>query len=99
MAGDQFTNSKMLEEKVGVCIEMWRGKEGEMKWETVERRVRMVMKEEKGNRLRQRAAEIREVTLKAVTVASCSTCGIHAEFSIPELVLFEIYQKLLMSGT
>jgi hypothetical protein len=32
-------------------------------------------------------------------VASCSTCGIHAEFSIPELVLFEISKKLLMSGT
>ena len=29
-------------------------------------------------------------------VASCSTCGIHAEFSIFELLLFEIYQKLLM---
>ena len=32
-------------------------------------------------------------------VASSSTCGIHAKFSIPELVLFEIYQKLLMFGT
>jgi hypothetical protein len=36
-----------LEEEVGVCIEMWRGKEGELKRETVQRRVRMVMKEEK----------------------------------------------------
>nr|ABR16806.1 unknown [Picea sitchensis] len=67
MAGDQFTNSKVLEEEMEVCIEMWRGKEGELKPETVERTVRMVMKEEKGNRLRQRAAEIREAALKAVS--------------------------------
>jgi hypothetical protein len=67
MSADQFANSKMLEEEVGVCIEMWRGKEGELKPETVERRVKMVMKEEKGNRLRQRAAEIREAATKAVS--------------------------------
>lgn len=67
MTADQFTNSKVLEEEVGVCIEMWRGKEGELEPETVERRVKMVMKEEKGNRLRQRAAEIREAALKAVS--------------------------------
>jgi len=29
----------------------------------------------------------------------CSTRGIHAKFSIRELVLFEICQKLLMFGT
>nr|ABR17691.1 unknown [Picea sitchensis] len=67
MTADQFANSKVLEEEVGVCIEMWRGKEGELEPETVERRVKMVMKEEKGNRLRQRAAEIREAALKAVS--------------------------------
>jgi len=67
MSGDQFANSKMLEEEVGVCIEMWRGKEGELKRETVERTVRMVMKEEKGNRLKRRAAEIRAAATKAVS--------------------------------
>jgi hypothetical protein len=28
-----------------------------------------------------------------------STCSIHAGYSVHELVLFEIYKKLLMSGT
>jgi len=67
MSGDQFANSKMLEEEVGVCIEMWRGKEGELKRETVERSVRMLMTEEKGNRVRERAKEIREAAMKAVS--------------------------------
>jgi len=67
MAADQFANSKILEEEVGVCIEMWRGKEGELKRETVERSVRMLMKEEKGNRARERAREIREAAMKAVS--------------------------------
>jgi len=67
MAAEQFANSKVLEEEVGVCIEMWRGKDGELKRETVERTVRMLMKEEKGNRLRQRAKEIREAAMKAVS--------------------------------
>lgn len=67
MTADQFANSKLLEEEVGVCIEMWRGKEGELKRETVERRVRMVMKEEEGNRLRKRAVEMREAAMKAVS--------------------------------
>jgi hypothetical protein len=66
MAAEQFANSKVLEE-VGVCIEMWRGKDGELKRETVERTVRMLMKEEKGNRLRQKAKEIREAAMKAVS--------------------------------
>jgi hypothetical protein len=30
-----------------------------------------------------------------VWVTSCSTCGIHVEFSIPKLVLFEIYQNII----
>lgn len=67
MAADQFANSKLLEEEVGVCIEMWRGKEGELKRETVERRVRMLMKEENGNRVRQRAREMSDAALKAVS--------------------------------
>lgn len=67
MGGEQFANSKVLEEEVGVCIEMWRGKEGELQRETVESSVRMLMKEEKGNRVRQRAREMSEAALKAVS--------------------------------
>eukprot|EP01018_Ginkgo_biloba_P020562 Gb_16494 [translate_table: standard] len=54
LAGDQFYNSKMLEEEVGVCVELWRGKEGELTKERVERTVRILMEEERGIELKKR---------------------------------------------
>uniref|UniRef100_A0A0D6QV89 Glycosyltransferase n=1 Tax=Araucaria cunninghamii TaxID=56994 RepID=A0A0D6QV89_ARACU len=67
LAGDQFFNSKLLEEKVGVCIELWRGKDGELTREKVERTVKTLMSEDRGRLLRKRAEEMRDAARKAVT--------------------------------
>ncbi|GLJ06381.1 hypothetical protein SUGI_0037690 [Cryptomeria japonica] len=66
IAGEQFFNSKLLEEEVGVCVEMCRGNEGELTKEKVERTVKMLMSEEKGGRMRERAAAMRDAARTAV---------------------------------
>ncbi|GLJ06410.1 hypothetical protein SUGI_0038460 [Cryptomeria japonica] len=66
LAGEQFFNSKLLEEEVGVCVEICRGNDGELTKEKVERTVKMLMWEEKGSGLRERAATMRDAARKAV---------------------------------
>ncbi|GLJ06382.1 hypothetical protein SUGI_0037730 [Cryptomeria japonica] len=66
MAAEQFFNSKLLEEEVGVCVEMCRGSEGELTKEKVERTVKMLMTEEKGGGIRERAVAMRDAARKAV---------------------------------
>ncbi|GLJ06409.1 hypothetical protein SUGI_0038450 [Cryptomeria japonica] len=66
MAAEQFFNSKLLEEEVGVCVEICRGSEGELTKEKVERTVKMLMSEEKGGEMREKAAAMRDAARKAV---------------------------------
>lgn len=66
IAAEQYFNSKLLEQEVGVCVEMCRGSEGELGREKVERTVKMVMCGERGGRLRERAASMREAARRAV---------------------------------
>ncbi|KAL4183730.1 hypothetical protein AMTRI_Chr11g99750 [Amborella trichopoda] len=61
MAGEQFYNTIMLgDEKVGVCVEVGRGKEVGVDREKVARVVAEVVKGEKGAEMRRKAGEMRE---------------------------------------
>ncbi|XP_042485489.1 crocetin glucosyltransferase 3-like [Macadamia integrifolia] len=59
IAGEQAYNSKMMEEEMGVCVELTRGVESWVGKEEVERVVKMVMsKEGKGEEMKRKAMEI-----------------------------------------
>ncbi|KAJ4956553.1 hypothetical protein NE237_013336 [Protea cynaroides] len=61
IAAEQAYNSKMMEEEMGVCVELTRGLESWVRREEVERVVRMVMnKEGKGLEMKRKAMEIAE---------------------------------------
>eukprot|EP01018_Ginkgo_biloba_P020569 Gb_09991 [translate_table: standard] len=66
LAADQFYDAKLLEEEVGVCVELWRGKDGGLTKEKVERTVRLLMEEKRGTELKKRAMEMRDAIRKAV---------------------------------
>ncbi|XP_057727167.1 UDP-glycosyltransferase 92A1 [Arachis stenosperma] len=62
MAAEQFFNCKLLEEEVGVCVEVARGKKCEVKWEDLMAKIQLVMDEsEKGIGMRKKALEIRDL--------------------------------------
>ncbi|ERN08795.1 hypothetical protein AMTR_s00017p00254500 [Amborella trichopoda] len=67
MAAEQFFNSIMLgDEKVGVCVEVGRGKEVGVGREEVARVVAEVVKGEKGAEMRRKTSEMREVLRKGM---------------------------------
>ncbi|KAL2332196.1 hypothetical protein Fmac_019777 [Flemingia macrophylla] len=66
MAAEQFYNCKMLEEEVGVCVEVARGKSCEVRCADIVGKIELVMEEtEKGARMREKAREIRDVIKNA----------------------------------
>ena len=66
MAAEQFFNCKFLEEEVGVCVEVARGKSCEVKWEDLAAKIELVMEEtEKGVEMRKKAGEIRDMIRNA----------------------------------
>eukprot|EP01018_Ginkgo_biloba_P020565 Gb_34096 [translate_table: standard] len=67
IAAEQFYNSKLLEEEVGVSVEVCRGVDGELSQERVESVVKMLMMEDKGIELRKKAREMREAAKGAVS--------------------------------
>lgn len=67
MAAEQFYNCKLLEEEVGVCVEVARGKSCEVKCEDIVEKIELVMSEsEKGVMMRKKAEEIRVMIRDAV---------------------------------
>ncbi|RWR89000.1 UDP-glycosyltransferase 92A1 [Cinnamomum micranthum f. kanehirae] len=67
IAADQFYNSKMLEEEVGVCVEIARGNSSEIDQGHVKEVIEMVMEEtEKGKKMRRRALEIKAMIEAAI---------------------------------
>ncbi|KAJ0084299.1 hypothetical protein Patl1_29803 [Pistacia atlantica] len=62
MAAEQFYNVKLLEEKIGVCVEVARGKNCEIFHEEIVAKIELVMNEsEKGKEMRKKAWEIKEI--------------------------------------
>ncbi|KDP20194.1 hypothetical protein JCGZ_07914 [Jatropha curcas] len=67
LAAEQFYNVKLLEEEIGVCVEVGRGKTCEVGHQVIETKIELVMNEEqKGRELRRKACEIRDVIKEAI---------------------------------
>ncbi|XP_065866177.1 UDP-glycosyltransferase 92A1 [Euphorbia lathyris] len=67
MAGEQFFNVKFLEEELGVCVELARGKTCEVRYENVVEKIELVMNEtEKSMEMRRKACEIKEMIENAM---------------------------------
>ncbi|MQL73545.1 hypothetical protein Taro_005897 [Colocasia esculenta] len=91
MAAEQFYNVKMLEEEMGVCVELARGLVQEVDPAEVGRVVGMVMGEEKGKEMRRRAAEAAEV-IRVATREEGAEKG-------PSLAALEAFLESVQKGT
>lgn len=66
MAAEQFFNAKFLEEEVGVCVEVARGINFEVRWSDIVEKIELVMGEnEKGKEIRRKAMEVKEIIRNA----------------------------------
>ncbi|XP_061364852.1 UDP-glycosyltransferase 92A1 [Gastrolobium bilobum] len=67
MAAEQFFNCKLLEEEVGVCVEVARGKSCEVKHEDIVAKIELVMNEtENGMKMRKKAGLVRDMIRNAL---------------------------------
>ena len=67
LAAEQFYNSKLLEEVIGVCVEVARGMNCEVSKENLSAKFELVMNEtEKGMDLRKKASEVSMIFKNAV---------------------------------
>ncbi|KAK7402221.1 hypothetical protein VNO78_14308 [Psophocarpus tetragonolobus] len=69
MAAEQFYNCKLLEEELGICVEVARGKSCEVKHEDIVAKIDLVMNEtNEGIMMRKKAGDVRDLIRDAVTV-------------------------------
>ncbi|KAG2671266.1 hypothetical protein I3760_14G125900 [Carya illinoinensis] len=67
MAAEQFFNVKLLQEQVGVCVELARGKSCEIRHEDIVSKIQLVMNETKeGNEMRRKASQVMKITRNAM---------------------------------
>ncbi|XP_052181672.1 UDP-glycosyltransferase 92A1 [Diospyros lotus] len=68
MAGEQFFNAKFLVEVVGVCVEVARGTNFEVRHQDIVDKIELVMGEEseKGKEMKRRALEVKEIIKDAI---------------------------------
>ncbi|MCL7028357.1 hypothetical protein MKW94_007954 [Papaver nudicaule] len=68
ISADQYNNSKLLEEEIGVCVELARGNRNEIRHEDVVRVIDLVMSNEskKGDEMRNKACEVKEMIENAI---------------------------------
>ncbi|KAL0435459.1 UNVERIFIED_CONTAM: UDP-glycosyltransferase 92A1 [Sesamum radiatum] len=67
IAAEQFYNAKLLVEEVGVCVEVARGTNVEVREEDIMEKIEMVMGEtEEGKRMRRRAGDVKEMIEEAM---------------------------------
>ncbi|XP_058095037.1 crocetin glucosyltransferase 3-like [Magnolia sinica] len=66
LASEQFYNSKMMEEEMGVCVEIARGGGMDIERENVKRLIEMVMCGTEGEEMRRKALEFREIIRAAM---------------------------------
>ncbi|WJX74523.1 hypothetical protein P8452_58167 [Trifolium repens] len=62
---EQFFNCKFLEEEIGVCVEVARGKSCEVKYEDIVEKIELVMSES-GVKIRENASKIKDMIKNAV---------------------------------
>ncbi|KAI3968979.1 hypothetical protein MKX01_001456 [Papaver californicum] len=63
---EQYHNSKLLEEELGVCLELARGFDAIINYEDVDEAVRLVLEGEKGVEMRKKAEDLVEAMKKAL---------------------------------
>ncbi|MCL7040523.1 hypothetical protein MKW94_005815 [Papaver nudicaule] len=68
ISADQYNNSKLLEEEIGVCVELARGNRNEIRHEDVVRVIDLVMSNEskKGDEMRSKVWEVKEMIESAI---------------------------------
>ncbi|GMY16370.1 UDP-glycosyltransferase 92A1-like [Fagus crenata] len=67
MAAEQFFNVKLLEEEMGVCVEVARGKSCEVRHEDIVQKIELVMNEtQKGKEMRRKACHVMEMIKNAM---------------------------------
>ncbi|KAJ0084295.1 hypothetical protein Patl1_29807 [Pistacia atlantica] len=67
LVADQFYNVKFLEEQIGACVEVARGRSCEVFHEELVAKIEMVMNEtEKGKEMRKKAWEVKEIIDNAI---------------------------------
>ncbi|EXB48394.1 UDP-glycosyltransferase 92A1 [Morus notabilis] len=68
LAADQFYNAKFLEEELGVCVEVARGKSSRVGHEEMVKKIELVMKvgSEKGNEIRRKVCEVGDIMRDAL---------------------------------
>eukprot|EP01018_Ginkgo_biloba_P020570 Gb_19142 [translate_table: standard] len=78
IASEQFFNSKLIEEEVGVGVEVCRGNDGEISKEKIERFVKMLLdgSDERGIGLRKRALDLKQKASRAVSCGGSSMTNV-----------------------
>ena len=66
LMSDQFFNSKMMEEELGVCVELGRGVEDEVESAHVERVIGLALDGEKGKEMKKKALKCMEMMREAM---------------------------------
>jgi len=67
MAAEQFFNAKVMEEEIGVCVEVARGVDFEIACDDLAEKIEMVMGEsEKGKEMRRKADEVKKMIRDAI---------------------------------
>ncbi|XP_031258021.1 UDP-glycosyltransferase 92A1-like [Pistacia vera] len=67
VAAEQFYNVKLLEEMIGVCVEVARGKRSEVFREDIMEKIKLVMNEsEKGKEMRGKALQVKAIINNAI---------------------------------
>nr|WIW42753.1 UDP-glycosyltransferase [Nicotiana tabacum] len=67
ISAEQFYNANLLEQDLGVCVEVTRGGNSEVKYEDVLEKIELIMGEnDKGKEIRRQACEIKEILGNAI---------------------------------
>ncbi|KAL5567192.1 hypothetical protein UlMin_030356 [Ulmus minor] len=66
LAAEKFYNSRLLEEELGVCVEIARGKTCKVRHEDMVEKIELVKEKEKGREMRRRGCEIKEMIENAM---------------------------------
>uniref|UniRef100_M1B281 UDP-glucosyltransferase n=1 Tax=Solanum tuberosum TaxID=4113 RepID=M1B281_SOLTU len=67
IAAEQFYNAKFLEQDVGVCVEVARGNNSQVKHDDILEKIEVVMGiNEKGNEIRRKTCEVKEMISDAI---------------------------------
>eukprot|EP00262_Sarcandra_glabra_P003450 TRINITY_DN1416_c0_g1_i2.p1 TRINITY_DN1416_c0_g1~~TRINITY_DN1416_c0_g1_i2.p1 ORF type:complete len:482 (+),score=27.47 TRINITY_DN1416_c0_g1_i2:144-1589(+) len=76
LGSEQFYNSKLMEEELGVCVEVGRGVEEMIRGDEVAEKVRIVIDGERGREMRRRAEVLRDELQRVVEDGGSSVAAL-----------------------